>query len=330
MEKIEKNKEKVSVVMCTYNGEKYIKEQIDSILKQSRPADEIIIQDDCSTDNTVEIIKNYQKKHSNIRLFINQENLGYNANFISAAQKATCEYIALSDQDDIWDSQKIEIQLKAMDNCLLCFHKTRHFSTDSLPIDESHLNKMPNHCLERLIYNNIVSGHTIMMKKEFLKLIPNINNFSAYYNYWFYDHILALIAESHGKLIYLDKSLVFHRRLSNSASYTKPKDYSHTFANVVRYFFSTMKRYKQKKELMVSYFSRMHNVLSMLPETYSKNAKYLCILQMKRTYKNYLLLTIKSIQLRNVITAPFVTKGFFNFCKAAFFPIYCSEYFNNN
>ena len=71
-------KKKVSVVMCTYNGAQYIREQLDSIINQTYPIFEIIIQDDCSTDDTVDIIREYAETHSNIRLFQNEKSLGIN------------------------------------------------------------------------------------------------------------------------------------------------------------------------------------------------------------------------------------------------------------
>lgn len=99
----------ISVVMCTYNGDKYLEQQIDSILCQTYPIHELIIQDDCSTDRTVTIIEAYQKRDPRVKLYINEAPLGFNYNFSSAFAKAEGEYIASSDQDDIWRPDKIEI-----------------------------------------------------------------------------------------------------------------------------------------------------------------------------------------------------------------------------
>lgn len=319
----------VSVVMCTYNGEKYIEEQLDSIIGQSYAVDEIIIQDDCSTDKTLDIVKRYQQKHNNIHLFVNEQNLGFNANFISAIQKASGSYIALSDQDDIWDPNKIKVQIEAMNDGLVSFHTTKPFSADGTKIKENAGHKTPNFCLERLIYGNVVSGHTVMMKRSFIQLIPHLSDFSSYYKYWYYDHILAIVAESHGGLVYINQALTAHRRLASSASYSTPQDYSHTVLNAVRYLQSAISTYRDKSSVMKDYFSRMHHFLSALPKNRTKTAMLLCSLQMKRTLFNYLRLTLKCIQFRNTITAPFKAKGFFNFCKAAFFPFYCSEYFKD-
>ena len=86
----------VSVVMATYNGENYLCEQLDSILAQSYPVYEIIIQDDCSTDGTTDIVRQYMEKYPFIKLFVNEQNVGYNENFRLAAMHATGDFVALS------------------------------------------------------------------------------------------------------------------------------------------------------------------------------------------------------------------------------------------
>ena len=90
----------VSVVMATYNGEKYIREQIDSILGQSYPVYELVIQDDCSTDSTLAIAEDYARRYPNVKVFENQRNLGFNLNFQIACMRATGDFVAISDQDN--------------------------------------------------------------------------------------------------------------------------------------------------------------------------------------------------------------------------------------
>lgn len=101
---------KVSVLMTTYNGEKYISEQLESILRQSRQADEVIICDDCSKDGTVSVIKEfiYKNKLVNWTLYQNKENKGWRRNFIEGLQYTSGDVIFFSDQDDIWLTHKIE------------------------------------------------------------------------------------------------------------------------------------------------------------------------------------------------------------------------------
>ena len=107
---------KISVALCTYNGAKYIRQQLDSILNQSYQVEEIVIVDDSSTDNTVEILREYEHKTNKIKLFVNEQNIGYLNNFTLAISKTTCDYVALSDQDDVWATNHIEVLFSNIDN----------------------------------------------------------------------------------------------------------------------------------------------------------------------------------------------------------------------
>lgn len=108
---------KVSVLMTTYNGEKYIHEQLESILLQSRQADEVIICDDCSKDRTVNIIKDfiYQNSLVNWTLYQNKENKGWQRNFIEGLKYTSGDVIFFSDQDDIWLTHKIKTMTDIME-----------------------------------------------------------------------------------------------------------------------------------------------------------------------------------------------------------------------
>ena len=100
---------KVSIAMCTYNGEKYIREQLDSIVNQTYPIDEVIIQDDHSKDGTMQILLEYAERYPFIQVYQNNPALGINANFLTCIQRTTGDYIAIADQDAIWeaDSQSL-------------------------------------------------------------------------------------------------------------------------------------------------------------------------------------------------------------------------------
>jgi glycosyltransferase involved in cell wall biosynthesis len=100
---------KVSVALCTYNGEEYLTEQLDSILAQTVSVSEIVICDDGSTDKTLEILSEYQNNNPEIfKVFKNETNLGFIKNFEKAIKLCTNEIIVISDQDDIWEKDKVE------------------------------------------------------------------------------------------------------------------------------------------------------------------------------------------------------------------------------
>jgi glycosyltransferase involved in cell wall biosynthesis len=102
----------ISIAMCTYNGERFIKEQLDSILNQTYKNFELIITDDDSSDKTITIIKEYIKQDKRIKLYQNNSNLGFIKNFEKAISLCSGDYIVLADQDDIWKVNKLEIFLE--------------------------------------------------------------------------------------------------------------------------------------------------------------------------------------------------------------------------
>ena len=104
----------VDVLLPTYNGEKYLKIQIESILNQTYKNIRLIISDDCSKDSTTEILKEYENKDSRIILYIQEKNLGYNKNFEYLLKQSKADYIMFSDHDDVWYPEKVEKSLKVL------------------------------------------------------------------------------------------------------------------------------------------------------------------------------------------------------------------------
>ena len=98
----------VSIVMTTFNGEAYVKEQVESILSSDYEMFDLHIYDDCSSDNTLSILREYEKKHKDkIYVHQNKKNLGVTRNFLNAICNTTADYIMLCDQDDVWMPENI-------------------------------------------------------------------------------------------------------------------------------------------------------------------------------------------------------------------------------
>jgi glycosyltransferase involved in cell wall biosynthesis len=116
----------IGTVIATYNGEKYLEEQLDSIVNQSLKLDKIIVVDDCSIDGTISIIAKYKEKYPEMIIFEqNERNLGHKRTFERGISMCKTDYIALSDQDDIWEPHKIErcyCALEQNKDAKLCFH----------------------------------------------------------------------------------------------------------------------------------------------------------------------------------------------------------------
>jgi len=210
---------KTSVAMCTYNGEKFIKIQIESILNQSLPIDEIVICDDGSNDKTIEIIKQFQREYPNkITLHKNQINLGSNKNFEKAISLCNGDYVFLSDQDDVWKTDKVEkiihcflnnplIEAVFTNGDLINFKNEKIVNKtlwNSVFFLENQLNK-PIH-LFKLISSkrNMVTGATLCIKKETKELILPFPEINSYYH----DEWIAIIMASRNKLAYLTDELI--------------------------------------------------------------------------------------------------------------------------
>ncbi len=199
----------VSVVVATYNGEKYLAEQLDSILNQSYPNMEVIAVDDCSTDNTLSILNNYAQKDQRLKVYANEENLGYVKNFEKGFKKSKGYYIAPSDQDDVWKDNKIEMLMRGMDDCEIVYCDSTFIDSSGQSLhkklsDIKTLLSFDN-CLAFAISNN-PPGHAMMIKRELIEqcypfptMIPH--------DYW-----IGFLATCRQPIKFVDIPLVLYRQ----------------------------------------------------------------------------------------------------------------------
>ncbi|MFC5703546.1 glycosyltransferase [Cohnella faecalis] len=108
---------KISIAMTTYNGQRFVEKQLQSFFNQTRKPDEVIIFDDCSVDNTIKIISEFIhiNKLENWKLIVNERNVGWQKNFMNAVEETCGDIVFFSDQDDIWNEDKIEIMASEME-----------------------------------------------------------------------------------------------------------------------------------------------------------------------------------------------------------------------
>ncbi len=173
----------ISVCMATYNGEKYIKDQISSILSEISDEDELIISDDGSIDRTCEIIESFQDKR--IKLFHNSSNHGVNGNFENALRHSNGDYIFLSDQDDVWISGKVEVCMKALKNNCCVVHDA--IITDSNLRPEYSFFKSRK-CKSGFFHNWLRNGYlgcTMAFHREILNFaLPIPPNLPVWHDIW--------------------------------------------------------------------------------------------------------------------------------------------------
>lgn len=200
----------VSVVMCTYNGEKFLREQLDSIVQQSYPIHELLIQDDGSTDHTVGIVRDYQSRYPYIRLHINEKNLGFNKNFRSAILRAEGELISIADQDDVWHPDKLKETVACIADKALCFSFSSTSATETAEQIEQALNN--NTTLERLLFSNCIPGHSMLLRRSF------VHGIATWHDDILYDWWLAVNAHLYGNgTNRCDRILTYHRVHGESA-----------------------------------------------------------------------------------------------------------------
>ncbi len=217
-----KNKN-ISIALCTYNGERFLREQLDSILKQTYQNFEIIIVDDCSSDFTIRIINEYMEKYENIYLYQNKTNLGFIKNFEKAISLCSGNFICLADQDDIWLEQKLELFLKEIKNNVLIY-------SDAILIDEfsNKTNEMlihPKNLVsgnnnKAFLLDNCLSGNTLMFKKELLKYILPIPNEISFHDIW-----IGFVATTYGTITYTPTAMTLYRRYSEQVTFVRKKEH---------------------------------------------------------------------------------------------------------
>jgi glycosyltransferase involved in cell wall biosynthesis len=317
----------ISVVMAVYNGAKYIREQLDSLVRQTYPIFELIIQDDDSTDNTIDILEEYARNYPYLHIFKNKSRKGMNENFFSAMERATGDYIAITDADDIWELDKLESQVKHIGDYWLCCGFQKPFSEkENLGFD----NRMPNCRIERFIH--VVSacgGNTMLLKRELLPLILKYRTVP-----FVYDHIISLIISSYNKITFIDKVLVNYRIHPASGTYTPPvmnrsAEGNKRLGNIIKSSFRTFFLYLELRGKIRDWFLKILQILQSLPAEGSVNAdaQKIALYQSRKGFVNYLKLTCLYVKMRKRIFHVEEKDGILTILRAIYFPISCSDYF---
>lgn len=215
----------ISVALATYNGEKYVEEQLQSILNQTRNVDEIIVVDDYSQDNTVEIVKQVLSLAScNVKIVQNEQNLGYKKNFHKAVSFCRGDFVFLCDQDDYWHQDKVSRMMQILENDekMLCLassfslidgkgypkveEENPLFSNHNLyrvPVKKGSLVQVP---FDEMLIQNGFQGCALCIKREIVDLF--VNHFT---DELFHDWLINLYASMKNGLYFLNEELFDYR-----------------------------------------------------------------------------------------------------------------------
>lgn len=212
----------ISIAMATYNGGKYVQLQLDSILQQTLQDFEIIVCDDCSTDNTVEILQQNAAKDPRIKVHRNETNLGFKNNFEKAMQLCSGEFIALCDQDDIWEKDHLETLLNLIGNHDIACGDAHLIGSNGEDLgqnlsDRDFMEVAPNPGLDtayRVFFNSsCFQGASMLVRRDFLKTALPIPENVKYHDAWF-----AAISSFMNGLKFTFKIVTQHRRHETNAS----------------------------------------------------------------------------------------------------------------
>lgn len=201
--------EKVQILMSTYNGAQFLKEQLDSLLSQTYGNLEILIRDDGSKDATCDILKEYEKKHPNIQVYL-EENVGVTKSFFELLKKSDADYVAFSDQDDVWLKEKVEKAVEKLrgikEPALYCSNKILVDTNLRIIAENNHKKLIPG--FENAVVECICTGCTSMMNRALAdNLKQHIPERAILHDWWCY-----LAASYLGKVIFDDNAYIWYRQ----------------------------------------------------------------------------------------------------------------------
>lgn len=212
---------KVDILLASYNGEKYIEEQIDSILKQTYSNFTLHISDDKSTDKTRKILEKYSKKDKRIVLHFQDKNQGYLKNFEYLLSIATSDYIMLCDQDDVWLENKVEGSLNKLTSDKLDLVVCNMLVVDEKLniMDDSYFNFInlkldKNFTFKDYLFRNPAAGCAMAFKKTLLKRIlpfPDLKH-----PYYIHDWYIYMIGQAYGNVGFINEPLSRYRQHSTN------------------------------------------------------------------------------------------------------------------
>ncbi len=273
--------EQIDILMATYNGEKYLKEQIDSILNQTYKNIRLVISDDCSQDGTKEILKQYAQ-NKRVEIHYHDENHGGVKNFEYLLKQVKNNIYMLSDQDDVWMPEKIEKTYETLikNDADLVFGdlevvdknlKTMYPSFNKFMLLDRKIHKYINSYEVNYLYN-CVTGCTLMSKSKWIKEILPLPIESKYL---IHDHWIGLMVALRGTLAYMPEKYIKYRQHGNNQVGTekishglkKLEQVRQLFINVKLGVFGTYVKYNEKfpKEIQklnveaLKYFKMLEN-----------------------------------------------------------------------
>ena len=212
----------ISIALTTYNGERFLREQIDSILGQRVSDIELVVCDDGSTDGTWAILSDYHKKDNRVYIYQNEHTLGFRDNFLKAISLCKGDYIALCDQDDIWTPNHLELLLKAIgDNMLVCGNSElvdeNNKSLCMTLLEQEGIVHLPKNSLDVallvMLNHNPFQGAAMLFRREFIEYALPLPEQADYHDVWF-----AALSSLMDSFVYVNTPIVRYRMHGDNIS----------------------------------------------------------------------------------------------------------------
>lgn len=277
--------EKCLIMLASYNGEKYIGKQIQSIINQDYVDWNLIVQDDGSTDNTLNIIKSYAEKDARIRVVVNAGNHGPYCNFHSLINKCKAisfeyNFFLFSDHDDIWDKNKISEFINYYHlNCCNTVPTMIYADMRIVDSDNHVISQSMNHQLG-ICYKNVAStffchcvfGCNTFFNRKLFDVVPRVDCEMKICSILSHDNFYAKYAAIYGKLIFLDEQLMSYRRYQNNVTANQ----SYSF-NIYRSILRIINLESLAKDHARTYKQSLYTINLMLCDNLSDSKRKLLI-----------------------------------------------------
>lgn len=207
----------ISVVLAAYNGGKYIQEQVASILPQLAEGDELIVSDDGSSDNTLQVLDDFNDPR--LKVVRNEGKHGIVRNFENALKHVKGDFVFLSDQDDIWMPNKVQECLKVLENALLVVHDLKFLYADGTITTEGFFKSHGSGPgFWKNLYKNSFMGSCIAFRRSVLDYALPFPDNLLWHDMW-----IGLVAERKGNTVFVPDQLLLYRRHGDNASTTGNK-----------------------------------------------------------------------------------------------------------